>query len=467
MKGEISLSNNQFCVLPYVDFQQPFSFADFDIWPNTTEHWQTYYNKDNTNFLQRYVDENGKSIKDIYVITSLTLGVPYARWEALIHTLHFIASYDSSRILRAFADDFYFEVWEEPTVNKQNSSYTIVDKFVRTYVSAAAQERIYPNRHISVRKRVGIDPQSDVFQYFEKQFKSNWSFHLFRSLSFFFRTQYRNILYFPEMIDVVNFCSAFQTFLRVLETQDLKRVISRELIKQMSDLNLPKKTEQKLKRWMETFYDLRCLYIHGVDINDNSFVHLNQRHIDIAEQVFKILVLNSFQTYKTGVLDLDYIYRRRLWGIFNSQETFDSLVKFLSKKGAKDCLTSLEVNKSSNFASLARDSFDLREEIITFDNKNRLRQALVTLTYLLEHLYEVYKDKSGKFYTEPLKKIIDVARRAKNEEERIKTFLCVNVRTEDPENRREEVLFKDSADLGDLLRVFSITRDVYQDYNRL
>lgn len=461
------MSNKQFCVLPYVDFKESFSFAGFDIWRNTTENWQTYYNKDNTHFLQRYVDKKSKPIKNIYVVTAHTPEVPYPRWEALIHTLYFIASRDSSKIYRVFTDDFYFEVWKEPTGNQQSTSYTIVDKFVRTYVSAAAQERIYPNRHISVRKRVSIDPQSDVYQYFQKQFKSNWSSHLFRSLSFFFRTQYRNILYFPEMIDVVNFCSAFQTFLKVVETQDLKKVIARELLKQMSDLNLPKKTEQKLKRWMETFYNLRCLYIHGVNINDNSFIYLNQRHIDIAEQVFKVLVLNSFQTYKTGVLDLDYIYRRRLWGVFNSQETFDSLVKFLGKKGAKDRLTSLKEDKFSNFASLARDSIDLQEEIITCDNKNKLRHALVTLTYLFEHLHEVYKDKSSKFYTEPLKKIIDVARLAKNEQERIEAFPCVNVRTEDPENRREKVLFRDSVDLGYLLTVFRIIRDVYQRDNRL
>jgi len=318
------MTNKQFCVLPYVDFQKPFSFADFDIWKSTPTQWQRYYNKDNTDFLQRYVDKQSEPIKKPYVVTARTLKVPYSEWEALIHTLYFIASHDSSRVYTVFADDFYFEVWEEPPGNEQRTSCTIVDKFVKTYVSVPAQERVYPNRHISVGKRIAVNPQSDVYQYLREQFRANWASHLFRSLSFFFRTQHRNILYFPEVIDVVNFCAAFQTFLRVEDTQDLKKVIAHELLKQMSRLNLPKNTEQKLKRWMETFYNLRSLYIHGAKIDDNRLIYLNQRHIDIAAQVFKILVLNSFQTYRGDGVPLDYIYRRKLWGIFNSQETYDS-----------------------------------------------------------------------------------------------------------------------------------------------
>jgi len=110
--------------------------------------------------------------------------------------------------------------------------------------------------------------------------------------------------------------------------------------------------------------------------------------------------------------------------------------------------------------------FDIQERIITYDNKNRLRRALVTLTYLFEHLYEVYKDKSRKFSTEPLKEIIEVARRARNEEERIKIFPCVRVKTEDPDGQREDVVFRESVRLQDLLRVFEITRDVYKGYHR-
>jgi hypothetical protein len=60
----------EYLVLPYIDFEEDFSFANFQIWKNTPNNWRKHIGYNNKEFLKRYVDNKGRQLKNIYLITS-------------------------------------------------------------------------------------------------------------------------------------------------------------------------------------------------------------------------------------------------------------------------------------------------------------------------------------------------------------------------------------------------------------
>ena len=61
---------SEYLVLPYIDFEEDISFNDFQIWKNTPENWRKHIGYNNKEFQKRYVDNKGKQLKNIYIITS-------------------------------------------------------------------------------------------------------------------------------------------------------------------------------------------------------------------------------------------------------------------------------------------------------------------------------------------------------------------------------------------------------------
>lgn len=445
-----------------MNFKGDFSFANFQIWENTTENWIKYFGKDNTNFLERYVDTNGISLKNIYVITTASSHIPYLQWERLVHALFFIMFPNYNSIFqKVFADNFYFEIWEGNT-SKEGDGYTKIDKFVRTIVALGVKEKVYPDQYIELGLEVDIQSDLKNFQYFESKFLKNYNSNLLRSISYFFKTQYRNIAHFPEFEDIVNYCSAFQTFFRIEKQHDIGKKIAGLLANQFE---LNESVKSKLKEWMERFYEIRSLYTHGGAIDRSMLIYQNQRHIDIAGQVFQFLVWKKF------VQDHFRTIETILTGIFESQPTFDEMIKLFTQKGAKEHFYSCdqaEFGKISELLDMLVIFTNTR--IVVYKNKNKLKQALKSIIYIIEHLCNEYsndEDKKTKYYIEPLKKIQEIISSSSSIEETIDRLPGIFANSSDPYHVREEIKVRDKISLGDILETFGKIREVYKGWNLL
>lgn len=455
---------NQFCALPYLKFEKYFSIGDFCVWESTPENWKKHFGEDNTNFLEMYVDKDTRPIKSIPVV-SCQSSHPYNDWETLVSILFFLINGTNLGYSSLYSENFYFELWE--SYDNGKGGYTRIDKFFKRIVSSQVSEKILPSQFVNWNNKVGLDTNSAEFKFLGNEITKGFNSSLLRSLIFYMKTQFRDSYLFPEEADVQNFCSAFQCLLGVLDRRNVGEVIADKLI---SQLNLPQKNEGEIKKWMIDLYEVRSIYTHGDKVTDERLTYLSQRHIDIAKRVFQILILK--RCHGNG----EKIYDEFLIKYFISNEVFRNVVKTLSKNEAKEKLLTCPEKELHDFSENLRNIYvNFEQSIIDFENKPRIRRALVTLIYVFEDLYfRITGIDGSKYYLYSIKTIKDILDRYTIDkftdiESVIKALDAygLSLDCKDPTDKTKEIAFRDIIPLSELLNAFANLKDVYLDYHKL
>jgi len=456
----MNLEKKQYLILPYVNFKKDFSFENFEIWRNVRVNWERHYGRDNTEFLERYVDNKAIPLQNIFVITSSVDGIPYVKWERLVHTLFFI-SLDTVnfRLLPIFSDNFYFEIWEG-NLTDPGGGYTKIDKFVKTIVAPTVREKVYPDQYVTSGLEADIKTDSDKFDFFEEEFKKDYDSSLIRSISFFFKTQYRNIAHFSEFDDALNFCTAFQVLLEVGEKRNITKNLAKRLANQF-DIN--EHTKTRVEFWMEKFYSsIRSIYTHSGITDYSSLSFGNIRHIEIAGIIYELLL-------DTRYTDDIFFYRRsKLRQLFESQEIFESVITLFTRNKAKDHFLFCTQEEFEKCEQLMYDiilNCDIK--FVSFENKNRIKRALQTFIYILEHLsYEFIKNGESNLFIDPFIRISDLMKSSKKIGEvidKLPTFF----ESKPPHDNREEIKVRGTITLKMMLDAYDKIRLVYFGHHRL
>ncbi len=456
----MNLDKTQYLILPYINYKKEFSFDNFEIWRNVRDNWERHYGRDNTEFLKRYVDNKAIPLQNIVVITSSVDGIPYVKWERLVHTLFFI-SLDTVNFqpLRIFSDNFYFEIWEG-NLTDPGGGYTKIDKFVKTIVAPTVREKVYPDQYVTLGQEADIKTDSDKFHFFEEEFKKDYDSSLMRSISFFFKTQYRNIAHFSEFDDALNFCTAFQVLLEVGEKRDIAKNLAKRLANQF-DIN--EHTKKRVESWMEKFYSsIRSIYTHSGKTDYSSLSFGNIRHIDIGGIIYELLIDERYTE------DIFYYRESKLRQLFESQEIFENVIKLFTRNEAK-----------GHFLFCTQEEFEKCEQLmcdiilacdikfVNHENKNRIKRALQTFIKIFEHLsHEYIKNGESNFFIDPLIGISDLIKSSKKIGEvidKLPTFY----KSKPPHDNREEIKIRGTITLKMMLDAYEKIRLVYFGHNRL
>lgn len=116
--------------------------------------------------------------------------------------------------------------------------------------------------------------------------------------------------------------------------------------------------------------------------------------------MFQILILKK--CHGNG----EKIYDEFLLRYFISNRVFRSIVKTLSKNRAKEELLGCKEKDLFEFAENLKDMFvNFDQKIIDFENKVKIRRALITLIYIFEDLYSKCvedREKGKNYYLHPL-----------------------------------------------------------------
>lgn len=458
------MGKKQFCILPYLSFEKTFSIGPFKVWESNPENWKTYCGEDHTGFLDMYVDKDLIPLKRIPVVTCQS-PISYGNWETFISVLFFLITGTNLAYPGLFSDNFYFEVWEFGNGNK--GGYARLDKFMRRIISSEVREKILPSQFVNWNNNLRFDTNSTEFKFFEGEITKGFNSSLLRSLIFYKETQFRDPYLFPEEADVQNFCSAFQCVLGVLDRRNVGDLIADKLV---SQLNLAEENREEIRRWMIDLYEVRSIYTHGDKVTDERLTYLSQRHIDIAKRVFQILIVKRCHG------DGEKMYDEFLLRYFISNSVFRNVVKTLSKNQAKEKLLTCERKELLDFSKNLKDMFvNFVQNIIDFENKLKIRRALITLIYIFEDLYFKITDIDGsKYYLYPIKTIKDILDGytkdgSTDNESVIKTLDAygLGLDCKDPTDKTKEIAFRDVIPLSDLLNAFANLKDVYLDYHKL
>lgn len=443
----------QFLILPYVNFRQDFTFYEFQAWQNTPENWKKHLGIDNTKFLERFLDNKGLPLKhNIYIISTKSLYVPYQMWERLIHILFFLVF----GFPKVTADNFYFEIWEWDKKSPREG-YIKHDKFSKTIVAPKTIVRIYSDQYVHLNLLISIDPSSSTYDYFQNLFRTDYNSPILRSISYFFKTQYRNVAHFSSLEDIVNFCSAFQTFLEIDDRRDLGKIIGQKLA---NSFDIEDKTKEKIKVWMDKFYSIRSRYTHGDTIKTEELVYNNIRHIDIAYQVFQALLMRKHS------IGLEYLIDAPIVDLFDSQENFECLIDLLSRNHAKEFIFNCGERELKKIRNLFFDiQLNNNTAYIHYDKKNRLKRALNTIISMCGQLCREYlgnKEKEKVYYIKPLEKIQSILDNEKTFEQKIDKFPQASVDATELNQTLKEIKLREVIPLGHILETFGMIVEIYE-----
>lgn len=354
------------------------------------------------------------------------------------------------------ADDFYFEIWEWDK-NSPEEGYIKHDKFSKTIVAPGVKEQIYPDQNIQFAQFVNIDTSSSDYKYFQELFRTNYNSPILRSISYFFKTQFRNIAHFSELDDIVNYCSAFQTFLEIEYEPGFGIKIAVELA---NCFDVVDETKQRIKNWMENFYQIRSYYTHGNTVTYSELVYNNVRHIDIAFMAFRSLIMIQHDSYLKDLILAPVIE------IFDSQQNFENLIALLSKSQAKEHIFNCDENELIRIRNLLYDiKLDTNTTYITYGDKKKLKGALNTILYIYGQLFKEYlagDEREKEFYIEPLqqiKKILDSDMESDNMLDRLPT---VYFEARELNQTRKEVHIREQIPLGHIFEAFGKILEVYR-----
>ena len=314
-----------FTVLPYFIVENPFQFKNFNIWPDTEQYWKKYLNtKRPASLLNIYSDKKGKKIQNKTIITSKT-DFNFEELRVLVSTLFFLPS--KRHFFPVTAETFYFETFINKSQQGRSAGHARTDKFVWSIVSSKGFKIYQTHETTSLRfnlKQTEINDFKKLRTLFGNEKYSN----VIKSLPFYFRTQYRSLSLFPEIEDIQNFCTAFEIFFSVNVPNDIGKHISKKLF---SFFSLADNRERKaLEDWFVELYRIRSLYTHGKEINPKELIYKNQRHIDIAKQVYCECVnkyLKPRRCQGRVILSSD---KSLLINLFTSQDIYKDLVLMLT-----------------------------------------------------------------------------------------------------------------------------------------
>lgn len=475
-----------FTVLPYIHVTKPFKFGEFVIWPDTDSNWKKYLrDKRPSKLLDIYVDKQCKIIPNKTIVTS-SKSFDFERTKQLISTLFYIPSI--RHFFRFNSETFYFESFFTKKHGQDDSSHTRIDKFVRSLV-ASKDFKIYQSYEADYSNFELKDSEADYFQKLRKMYVDSKYQYVIKSLTFYFRTQYRNNSLFPEIEDIQNFCTAFEILFQVKADNDIGKVIAGELYKYFSLADTTEREE--LKRWFVELYKIRSDYTHGNNIDDSRLVFNNQRHIDIAKQVY-CEAIKKYLKPKRGpgklILSSD---KELLIALFSSRKVFDSIVKILTNswnKGnstGKDNLLYLKQCKQEELGSLLSLSYKfvlyVNKKAIGNVNSKRVKTAMQTILSMLDDMIVTYSDpKSEKeFNVSIIQTLKTIPLYPKNEQEWEQVYQTLNnphlEYTKYTGNLddistvvfKRELSFRDIIDISMLTHVFTDLYYIYKNWHTI
>lgn len=472
-----------FTILPYIEIQNDFSFGEFNVWKDTPENWKKYLNTPRpASLLNIYVDKKGKKINGKTIITT-TKKFSFSRLQQLISFLFFIPS--QRHFIRFTAESFFYETYVNKKTKGRNANHTRIDKFVRSIVMSRGFKIYLP--HDAEISRLELRNQFEVedFDKLKEIFSDTRKKYVTKSLPFYLRTQFRDLLLFPELEDIQNFCTAFEIFFKVDVMGGTGDLIAKKLFRLFSLADTQERTA--LKDWFVELYEIRSFYTHGKDIPDTRLIYKHQRHIDIARQIY-CECINKLLRPRTGpgrsILSND---RSLLVALFSSQEVFDATIKKLtegwgkSESGQKSfdyLLNCRERDLGELLALFYKLILYVKKNALSNINNRRLLAAMQTVACMQKYLVDTYRkdDLRDKYYIEALDAMKDLPFIAKNNTDidtmygftknpMFKTNEIIGD-LDKPETVkvRDGIMFREAFDISMLNHVYT---DLYEIYKEL
>lgn len=471
-----------FTVLPYIIVSKPFRFSGFDIWSDSEQNWKKYLKIARpASLLNIYVDRKGKKISNKTIITCKN-GFDFDKLRTLISTLFFIPS--KRHFFAITAESFYYETYINKTQKGKSANHTRIDKFVRSLV-LSREFKLFQPYEASISRFELRNLDVNDFTKLRRLFNNKAKAHVIKSLPFYFRTQYRNLSLFPEIEDIQNFCTAFEVFFKVDVLSATGVTLANSLF---SFFSLAEEKERKeLREWFVQLYKLRSDYTHGKDIDPARLIYKNQRHIDIAKQVYCECV-NKYLKPRRGpgktILSSD---KSLLINLFTSQDIYKDLLRMLTNGWGRSQSGTISFNYLINLddkslAQLWTLFYHLvlyvNKKAIIVGNKKRIKAAMQTILALLDYFVQTYnKEKFRKnYYIDVLDKIKSLPLQAKTEEELDKAYQFLKNPMEkyneiigdlnDFKNVkiRDELKFKGLLDISMFSHVYVDLYEIYKDW---
>lgn len=473
-----------FTVLPYIQIENDFSFGEFDIWIDTVDNWKKYLGTSRpASLLNIYVNHKGKRIIYKTIITSKKK-FNSTRLQQLISFLFFIPS--QRHFIRFTAESFYYETYTHNAKKGMRASHTRIDKFVRSLVMSR-EFKIFQTHEADI-SRLELRNQFEVkdFEKLKLIFTNSRKKYISKCLPFYLRTQFRNLLLFPDLEDIQNFCTAFEIFFKVDVMAGTGDLIAKKLFRLFSLADSPERTA--LKDWFVELYQIRSHYTHGKDVPDSKLIYKHQRHIDIARQVYcecinKRLRPNSGEGRR--ILSND---RSLLVALFSSQEVVEETIITLttgwgkSESGKKSLDFLLTCNKKQLGQLLAlfyKLILYVKKSALGEVNKKRVLAAMQTIACMLKYLVDNYRKDEfrEKYYIEALDAMKDLPFITKMESD-IDTMygftknpmfetnqVIGNLDNPETVKYRGGVMFRDVYDISLLNHAYTDLYEIYKGWN--
>ena len=480
-------SEYAFTILPYIRVKKPFSFGEFTIWPDVDKNWKHYVGiKRPAGLLQIYVDKNGNLISEKTIISSKK-PFNFERLRDLISLLYFIPS--TRHFFRLTAETFYYESFTTRNSSQDDSHHTRIDKFVRSIVMSD-EYKIYQPEDASYSNYELKETEAEYFSKLRKMFTEDKFENVIKSLSFYFRTQYRNSSIFPEFEDVQNFCTAFEILLKVSADKDIGKTIAESLYKYFSLADIPEREE--LKKWFVQLYKIRNDYTHGNVVEAPRLVFNNQRHIDIARQVYCEAIMKYLKPRRGSGRSILSSDRSLLVSLFSSKKVYDQIVKLLtnswgkkSKASGKDNLLFLKTCEEKTLGELLSLSYKfvlyINKGAIGQVSNKRLMEAMQSILAVIDDLITQYSDPKYEkvFNTEIISELKTIPLFPKTEQEWEQVYQYLNNPTHnytkvigdlnDFKNVtfKRELVFREALDISMLAHIFTDLYYIYKGWHLL
>lgn len=392
-----------FAVFPYIRIKRTIKIGDFTIWTDNNPHWKKYLNTERPkNLLKIYRDRNGKILKHM-VIVSNPNGINLIKFSELVSILYFLPSIKT--FFSTKSESFYFDTYIKKDTVTDDSSHSRIDKFVYALVDNRGF-KIYQTPESDTYNFTLDNSEHKYFSKLKKHFLKNTGIRIIKSLPFYFRTQYRNPSYFPEIEDVQNFSTAFEILYEIGDSRNKKELIAQKLYDHF--ISTSTENRQALYDWFISFYKIRSSYTHGDDVEKIDLNYLNQRQIDIAKQIYreaiKKLLLKPRSKFFRGMEDDSTLTR-----IFMSQSIYDDILLELSPNNNGNGSGQKNLEKILNYTDeelaklerkVSRFYLYADRRIVVMKSKVKLRNAMRTLTAIVKVMLENYDkltDKSRYF----------------------------------------------------------------------
>lgn len=460
--------NTKLIVLPYIKFNKDFKFAKFKIWRSTQNNWKKHLEVDGEFFFQRFKDHNNKPITDFTIITSND-DPPQLMWERLIHTLFFIFRQKlTSFYQQIYSDNFYYELWYGDIRNIKNEGYVKSDKFSTTLVASDVNNIIYPSQYVDRLNilKLGNYSKNEEYLYLRNNFIKNYNSYIYRSLSFYFKTKYKDLSMFSHFDDSLNISSALQ----IITQTNFRNEIGKKIgIKIVEILGLKTRTKTETQNWFEEFYSkVRSEYTHRGNVESIDISYNNMLQNQIATIIYELILLNIVKSKIFYIYTNEYFIHKEL---NLAQSDFDSLVDILSKYSAKDKFFNCPESEFQKYIEFiySIDRYNDSRTLI-YDNKQKLFRSIKTILFITVDLTNQFLRSSymkKKYDVSQLERINLITSKYSNTNYQIKKcirevdFYSYSTIHQQSNNTRKKIKIRKILELDAFLRVSDFIRDLY------